>query len=391
MMIRKLLKPVASLKLTVVIFALSIFLIFAGTLAQVHEGIWTVVDQYFRSIVVTIDLQIFVPQDVAKVPGAIWFPGGLTLGVAMLVNLIAAHTVRFKFTKKRIGIILTHLGVILLLVGEFVTGFAAKEGNMTIREGETVNFVEDIRSSEFAVVDQSDPADDLVTVVPTRFMGTGETVSHESLPFTIQVTEWMSNSQLLGPMQAPADRKGLADSGAASELAAIPLARANGVDGATVDAPAAYVTLFDGEERLGSYLFSVYLEQPQAVVVDGKTYWMNLRFERTYKPYSVHLDDFKHDLFTGTQMARNYSSEVRLVDTNRNVDREVLIYMNHPMRHAGETFYQASFLRGDAGTVLQVVQNPGWLIPYVSCSLVTLGMLLHFGIRLMPKTGRRSS
>ncbi|MBL4697597.1 MAG: cytochrome c biogenesis protein ResB [Phycisphaerales bacterium] len=390
-MIRKLFKPVASLKLTVVIFALSIFLIFAGTLAQVHEGIWTVVDQYFRSIVVTIDLQIFVPQDIAKVPGAIWFPGGLTLGVAMLVNLIAAHTVRFKFTKKRIGIILTHLGVILLLVGEFVTGFAAKEGNMTIREGETVNFVEDIRSSEFAVVDQSDPADDLVTVVPARFMGTGETISHEALPFTIQVTEWMSNAQLLGPMQAPADRKGLADSGSASELAAIPIARANGVDGATVDAPAAYVTLFDGDERLGSYLFSVYLEQPQAVVVDGKTYWMTLRFERTYKPYSVYLEDFKHDLFTGTQMARNFSSDVRLVDTGRNVDREVLIYMNHPMRHAGETFYQASYLRGDAGTVLQVVQNPGWLIPYVSCSLVTLGMLLHFGIRLMPSKGRRSS
>jgi len=45
MKIRKLLKPLASLQLTVVIFALSIFLIFAGTLAQVHAGIWTVVDQ----------------------------------------------------------------------------------------------------------------------------------------------------------------------------------------------------------------------------------------------------------------------------------------------------------------------------------------------------------
>lgn len=390
MMLRKTLKPIASLKLTVVIFALSIFLIFAGTLAQVHSGIWTVVDQYFRSVVVTIPLQIFIPVDVAKIGGAIWFPGGLTLGVAMLVNLIAAHTVRFKFTKKRIGIIVTHLGVILLLVGEFVTGFAAREGNMTIREGETVNFVEDIRSSEFSIVDQSDPVDDLVVIVPEKFIDTGKTISNGMIPFTIEVTEWMPNSQVLGPMQAPESRKGLADSGAASQLAAMPLARANGVDGSTVDAPSAYVTLFHGEERLGSYLLSVYIDQPQAVVVEDRTYWLNLRFARTYKDYSLHLEDFKHDLFIGTQMARNYSSQVRLVDTDRNVDRDVLIYMNHPLRHAGETFYQASFLRGDAGTVLQVVQNPGWLIPYLSCSIVTLGMLIHFGARLVPALRRKS-
>ena len=388
-MIRKLLKPVASLKLTVVIFALSIFLIFAGTLVQVHTGIWTVVDQYFRSLVVSIELQIFVPKDIATIPGSIWFPGGLTLGVAMLVNLIAAHAVRFKLKKKRIGIILTHLGVILLLVGEFVTGFAAREGNMTIREGETVNFVEDIRSSEIAIVDQADPVDDLVVIVPEQLIETDTTIVSGLFPFTIEVTEWMPNSQMLGPMQAPESRKGLADTGIARELAALPLPRANGVDGATVDAPSAYVTLMNGEQRIGSYLLSVYVDQPQMVVVDGRTYWISLRFARTYKPYSLHLVDFKHDLFTGTQMARNYSSDVRLVDEGRNVDRDVLIYMNHPLRHAGETFYQASFLRDDAGTVLQVVQNPGWMIPYISCSIATLGMLIHFGIRLVPTLRRR--
>lgn len=393
MMIKKYLKPIASLKLTVVIFALSFFLIFAGTLAQVHAGIWTVVDQYFRSLVVTIDLQIFVPQDVLRVPGAFWFPGGLTLGTAMLINLIAAHTIRFKFTKKRIGIILTHLGVILLLVGEFVTGFAAKEGNMTIREGETVNFVEDIRASELAIIDQSDPDDDLIVVVPDRLLESEGTVldSKNELPFTVEVVEWMTNSQIFGPNQAPDGRRGLADSGSASQLIAVPLPVANGVDGSVVDAPSAYIAISSEGERIGTYLLSVYLEGPQAVVVGDRTYWLNLRFARTYKPYSMRLIDFKHDLFTGTRMARNYSSQVQLVDEDRNVDREVLIYMNHPLRHAGETFYQASFLKGDTGTVLQVVKNPGWLIPYVSCVVITLGMLIHFGWRMAPKPRRKVS
>ncbi|MBC8522761.1 cytochrome c biogenesis protein ResB [PVC group bacterium] len=382
---RSILQPLASLRLTVVIFALSIFLIFAGTLAQVHEGIWTVVAQYFRSTLVTIDLQIFVPQSIAKVPGAFWFPGGLTLGVAMLVNLIAAHLVRFKLNRKRAGIIITHLGVILLLVGEFVTGIAAKEGNMTILEGESVNYIENVRTTELAVIDQSNPDDDFVVVVPDQLLrSSGGSIRHNLLPFSITVTEWMPNSTVLGPDQNQGPRKALADSGMASIYAAVPIPVATGVDGAGVDAPSAYVTMSQGDRKLGSYLLSVFIDQPQALVLDGKKYWLQLRFTRTYKPFSLHLVDFKHDLFTGTQMARNYSSLVRLVDKSRNVDREVLIYMNHPLRHAGETFYQASFLQGDSGTVLQVVQNPGWLLPYISSTMITIGMLLHFGTRLVP-------
>lgn len=385
----KFFKPLASLKLTVVIFILSMFLVFAGTLAQVNQGIWTVVDTYFRSIVVRIELQIFVPQTVGRIPGAIWFPGGLTLGVAMFVNLIAAHAVRFKFKKNRIGIILTHFGVILLLVGEFVTGFAAEEGNMTIREGETVNFVEDIRTAELAITDQTNPEDDLVVVIPQRYLSREAEFQTGLLPFRFEINEWLGNSQVLGPNQAPSERKGLADTGAASQLVAVEVPQANGVDGANVDVPSVYVTLYQGDQRLGSYLFSVFLSEPQLVTVDGRDYWIELRFKRTYKPYELRLIDFKHDLFTGTQMARNFSSHVQLTDTGRNVDRDVLIYMNHPLRHGGETFYQSSFLENDEGTVLQVVKNPGWLIPYLSCTIVTLGMLIHFGIRLVPTLRRK--
>jgi hypothetical protein len=64
--------------------------------------------------------------------------------------------------------------------------------------------------------------------------------------------------------------------------------------------------------------------------------------------------------------------------------------MNHPLRHAGETFYQSSFLEGDTGTVLQVVKNPGWLMPYISCAMVSIGMLVHFGMHLNGFLRRRA-
>jgi hypothetical protein len=383
-------KAVASLRLTVALFAMAMFLILAGTLAQVHEGVWTVVDRYFRSLLVRIEFQIFVPREIVRVPGAILFPGGFLIAGVLLVNLIAAHIVRFKPTFKRTGIILTHLGVILLLVGEFVTGIAAREGNMAISEGASSSFLEDIRTAELAVIDPSDPKDDFVIVVPEHVLARPlGPVSHALLPFQVRVDEWMPNSRLMDPMQAPAATRARADSGIGTAVAALPAARVTGVDGQNTDVASAYVTLMNGSKRLGSYLVSVYIEEPQVVEVGGKTYGIQLRFKRTYKPYTLHLIDFKHDKFVGTDTARNFSSLVRLTDESRRVDRQVLISMNSPLRYAGETFYQAAFKQGDTGTVLQVVRNPGWMLPYVSCLMVGLGMLIHFTMRLIPALQRR--
>jgi hypothetical protein len=380
--------PLASLKLTVVLFALAMVLILAGTLAQVNEGIWTVVHQYFRSPFVWIKFQLFVPERVLRIPGGIPFPGGGTLGFLLFINLLAAHAVRFKLTPKRAGIIIAHLGVLLLLVGEFVTGALAQEGNMAIDVGDSSNYVEDIRSAELAVTDPG-ASDDLVVVVPQRrLVNTRGPITHSLLPFEITVDQWMPNSTILGPAQARSMNKPLLESGIGAQLAAVPIAEANGVDGNTVDVPSAYITLSKGGRSVGKYLVSAHVSDPQPVELDGKTYLIELRFKRTYTPYTVQLIEFKHDVFVGTDKPRNFSSLVRLTDPSHNVDRQVLIYMNHPLRYQGETFYQASFKQGDGGTVLQVVRNPGWLLPYVSCSMVTIGVLLHFGIRLTASARR---
>jgi len=42
------------------------------------------------------------------------------------------------------------------------------------------------------------------------------------------------------------------------------------------------------------------MTRDQRVTVGGKTYDVSLRFKRTYKPYTVHLIEFRHDLYEGT-------------------------------------------------------------------------------------------
>ena len=97
-----------SLRLTVVLLALSIVLIFWATLDQVNLGVWAVQHKFFHSFFVT-----------AKIGGVAFpvFPGGYLIGGLLLVNLVAGHLYRFKMGWRKAGIWIAHLGLILLLVG----------------------------------------------------------------------------------------------------------------------------------------------------------------------------------------------------------------------------------------------------------------------------------
>ncbi len=393
--IKKALAPLASLRLTVLLFTLAMILIFVGTVAQKYEGNWTVVDTYFRS------LWLWMPIGIAgiKVP----FVGGYSLCILMLVNLLAAHTVRFKLSWKRAGILLTHAGLILLLTGELVTGLFAVEWQMPIDEGSYANYAEDIREAEFAIIDPSPTDHDGVVVIAQAMLeshqadpqtGKGLPIIDPALPFEVRVLQWMPNSGLLGLQQIndPAlTQKNPATEGLGAMALAVDIPRATGVDTSNMDAPSAYVQLTRKGESLGTWLVSLHAElmgdPRQPVTIDDKTYLIELRYRRDYKPYTLHLIDFRHDKFVGTEVARNFSSDVRLVDTENNVDRPVKIYMNHPLRYRGETFYQSGFF-GESRTILQVVRNPGWLMPYAACALVSLGLIVHFGVMLKTFVGR---
>ena len=239
------LRPIASLKISVALFAMAVFLVLAGTLAQVHMDIWEVVRDYFRTPLAWIEWRVFFPKsffmgtflegmtNIEKGRG-FPFPGGWLIGGAMTVNLLAAHAIRFKVQasgnrlaaglaviaagsaltvavimwgsmqsgrehqllqdwpslrilwqlaqglfaggvllagcimvfRRRAGVVLLHLGVLLMMYNELLVGVSAIEGQMSIREGDTVDYEHDIRAIELAVVDTSPADHNRVTVVP---------------------------------------------------------------------------------------------------------------------------------------------------------------------------------------------------------------------------------
>ncbi|MEX0741813.1 MAG: cytochrome c biogenesis protein ResB, partial [Phycisphaeraceae bacterium] len=362
----------------------------AGTLVQVDQGIGVVMESHFRSMIAWIDLQVFFPRDI-EVPGSFPYPGGWLLGSILLANLLSAHMVRFKLNWKRSGIFLTHAGLIIILLSELVTGLYAVEGNMTIEEGTATNYLEHLQHVEVAV---REVGSDEVTVVAESRLKRGGVIENDLLPFDMAMHQYMPHSEVMAPGDAPSVENP-ANAGDGRHVVAVPRPQVTGVDPEQrIDAPSAYVTFSDKQtgQPLGTYLISLWLsvnDRPQRVTVDGKVYEVDLRFKRTYKPYTMYLADFRHDRYIGTDIPKNFSSQIRLMDPSRNVDRDVLIYMNHPLRYEGETFFQSSYKPGDTATILQVVRNPGWLMPYISCVMVAVGLIVHFGLSLMAFSRRR--
>ena len=384
----RLLKSLSSLRLTVILLVLGLVLIFVGTLAQVHEGLYNAQVRYFKSWVI-VGVTLFG----TKMPWLI-LPGGYTLGSILLVNLTVAHFTRFKWTWRKSGIFMTHLGIILLLLGQLGTDILSTESAMRLEEGETKNYSEDFHANELVFVNKSLPNEDEVVAIPEKFLESKAAISHPQLPFTVKVKEYWPNSYLtnFGPFIAESLAKEgfvrpTADQGIGPKVMVLPMPVVTAMDSRNI--PSAVIEVAAGGAVKGSWLVSSQTSAKQVVEHDGKSWEMALRFKRHYKPYSFTLMDFTHERYPGTDLPKDFRSRVRVVNPSKNEDREVEIFMNNPLRYDGMAFYQASFEPGDTVTVLQVVKNPSWLTPYLACLMVGLGLTVQFMIHLVEFTRKR--
>jgi hypothetical protein len=389
----------SSLRLTVACLFLGLILVFWGTLAQVDLGLFKAQNEFFRSFLI-----YWGPK------GASWkmpiFPGGYLVGGLLLINLVTAHFTRFKWTRKKIGIWMVHVGVILLLVGQLLTDVLSRESHMWLTEGQAKNYSDSSSREELAVVDTTSPDYDDVVAFPNSMVVRKDELRNEKLPFTIRVKEYFANSdpRIRAPM---VDNSGpQTTQGIGQRLTFLNAPPTVAMDSRNI--PAAIVEVLTPEGSLGTWVVSNWLVeeklvqilqngfraqldeatcdqlaaamvQPQQFSFRGHTYQLALRPERFYKPFSIQLQKFSHDIYRGTDIPKNFSSRIHLRRPDTGEDREVLIYMNSPLRYAGETFYQSGFDDVDPRvTILQVVHNPSWLTPYFSCILVAAGLIVQF-------------
>lgn len=385
-----LLKFFSSLQLTVVLLTLSLVLIFFGTLDQVEYGIWETQKRYFESFFVTWSYPVQAPAGThlqwLKLP----LPGGYLLGGFLLVNLLAAHTTRFKLTWKKSGLFCIHFGLILLLISELLTDIVSEESQMAIDEGGQINYSETVLENELVFIDRSESDYDTVHTISTDWLKKGKRTTIPNSDLSVRAIHYYPNAKIARSPQTseagPLNRT-LANKGIVERIDLQVIEQPVDYSQDAINTATAFIEILDASDKsLGIWLVSNVIDErfpPQIIQTDSHNLELALRFKRYYHPFTVELVDFTHEKYPGTEIPYNFSSEVFVNDLNQNKKQKALIYMNHPLRYGGLTFYQASFANEDTTSILQVVKNPGWLLPYISVLLMGLGMCFQFGMHFI--------
>lgn len=528
------LKMCGSLKITVCMFFLAIWLVLFGTLAQDEENLEVVKAEYFNSFIAIVPFDVLLPKTIfphdKPLIGAFPFPGGAMIGWILMINLIAAKLTRFAVAAKgsrlvsgillslfgaglvltiifvgnyseglqgappisydtlwaslkvglvvlavalivylvnaqsklptlaaitlwvvaalmfmlcvflgfggsrvrlddpgmrivwqllqssvaamvvlaglwlvfgnRGGNVLIHIGVALMMLGQFMFGDRQVEQRMSLIEGQQTNLVFRQGELELAIIDTSDSKSDKVYAIPQsrlkRAAANKTVIDTPELPCKVKVVKWLPNSSVVRSQPGSSDN--LATAGIGLNALAMPEDKQGGAM-SKQDISSAYVELIDkqSDQSLGVYLVSQFFndqkqlfmgvpaDQNDTVTIDGKPFSIGLRFRRDYKPYQVFLEDVSRKDYEATNRPRDYSSHIVIKDPERDVEVKGHIWMNNPVRYRNESFYQSEYnaMNQSGQTVemtgLQVVANQGWIIPYVACMLVLFGMLSHFG------------
>jgi hypothetical protein len=377
----RLVLSLSSLRLTVALLSYSMVLIFIATIAQVHLGIHEVVKTFFRAWIAWYD--VMPGASTIEVP----LPGGALVGTSLIINLLAAHGLRFRKTK--MGMLLIHLGILILLLGEVFTVIMGKEAQMTIDEGGIVNYSTFPREVELALIEQDDPGTETVHAIPQSRLKSGATFAFTG--FSMRIDRYFANSDILEEAIADHHMDPMrATTGAGVGYSVRGKPRETAMN--RRDLSSAFVTIIrNGQTTSERWLLTNAMMTPQEFRVGNKSWKMIIRQARLYHPFSIKLIDFRHDRYLGTNVPKNFSSKIRVMNPDTGEDREDLIYMNHPLRYQGLTFYQADFDNNDTTTIFQVVKNPAWILPYLSCTMVTAGLLWVFASRLRHALSRRAT
>jgi hypothetical protein len=419
MLLKRLVKIFTSLRLTVILLAFAIVLVFVGTLAQVDEGLYNAQARYFRQwLIFGLDLLGH------KIP--IILPGGYLIGTMLLVNLVCAHIYRFQFSVKKIGIQLAHAGVILLLVGQLATDMLARESQISFAEGQTKSYAESPSNYELIFMSDNGANSEQVVAIPEKSLARGGEIQSQNLPFTIRVKSFWKNSesQFRAPMMQNAPP--LTTNGVALNFDFHPVPEVKTMDDKNV--PTAEIEIVGAEGSLGDWVVSDWtsdaamvaalrqsyaqqlgpqmtekivgdLTQPQFIFAGGKKFTFELRPQRIIFPFSLELLKATHTVYEGTDIPKDFRSLVQLKNPQTGENRRVEISMNHPLRYAGLTFYQYQMTAGEAveragetpSSVLQVVHNPSWLTPYIGCAMVGAGLVTQFMFHLVGFVSKRKA
>jgi len=349
--------------LLICLFLLTLF----GTLEQVDHGLYAVQKKYFESW--------FLVHELGGIP--LPLPGGVLCMGLLSWNLIAGGLVRIRKSRFTIGVIIVHVGILIMFAAGLVKLTASDDGYLRLYEGEESEEYVSYFLWEVAVFDADaggEVSEFIISDEQLRMAGEEAVrVTHELIPFELELRHFEENSR---PTR---------------EEAKLPLAggwRLLGLDRqqeAEANVAGVYATVRSSSGEETAILWGL-TERPWVVDFGGRRWAVLLRHKRFRMPFSIHLDKFTKLEHPGTDIPSEFSSDV--TQSLRSEERAVLIRMNEPLRDEGLVLFQSSWGPPNARpgerlfSVFSVVRNPSDHWPLYSCIVIGVGLLIAFTQKL---------
>ncbi len=328
-----------------------IIYLIAGTIAQKYIGLYDATKLYFSDVILWL--------------GPLPIPGFPVLMTLIFLNLAGKLIFKSPWTIRNAGNIITHIGAILLLLGGLFTALFSTEGYLDFTEGQRKSFVSDYHTRELSIYNKSG---EVIQSFPHEHLKIGQIIPIKNTGLTLEILEACRNCKIVARENANEAFQSMAQHMQLTESPAHKNDEEN-LAGLTV--------------RIKDKIYTLLEEIPRSpeITDNNKTYRFILGKQKRELPFSIELIDFEKDAYQGTEMAKAYSSHVRIHDGD--LQWESIISMNAPLRYKGYTFFQSSFAQTPSGemSVLAIVWNVGRAFPYISGILMCLGMLLHLFMR----------
>jgi hypothetical protein len=308
------------------------------------------------------------------------------VGMLFFVNLLLGTIFKARWRWASSGTLIAHAGILILLLGAFVTQHWSVRGNMAINEGETSDVAQHYFNHVIEVTEMEGSTPTKVHVIETRNLKDLDPEDTrlfrmENLPFDLKVEEYRSNARPVTPNQPRKGSRGSLVDGIHLESREDDPESERNMGGCKV------TVLDKNGEQIDEFLVWLMAYHPATVRVNDKFYTVKMNKSSWKMPFEVHLTNFTHEYHPGTMRPKRFESEVERIENEQ--QEHVLIKMNEPMRHSGFTFFQASWGPQNARpgqdlfSVFEVVKNPADKWPEYSLYIVALGLLIQFGLKLV--------
>jgi ResB-like family len=380
----------SSFSLATALLLMLMLLTWLATLEQIDLGLHATLQKYFTVDEFFIVCDLKVPY--LTMPLRIPMLGGWWVLALLFLNLLIGGIIRAKKQPKKIFIFLSHCGILFMILSAAVTQVYEERGTMDFYEGQTSNVAQDYYEHVVEIAEHTSGKPEKFHVIRGKYvMDLTEknirTVRLPELPFDIELTGYAINSEIRNSaMMPPADKENIVDGyyifpskedvNAEMNVGAC-YAKVLPKSGAAQ--PPFIITARDFEEPSGKRL-------AHTVRVDGRVFTVDMRKFLWIMPFSVRLDRATAKYYPNTMKPESFESRVTRIENQ--VEAVADIRMNEPMRYAGMTFYQRMMGSGPAMKTtkpysqLEVVRNPADKWPEYSLYVVTVGLVMHFLLRL---------